>query len=134
MQKYEKLTKREKTIIIGAAVITTCVAGYFGYRYFSEAKLGEVLVRDNEYLKDSVDTLMAAASEGVFEEALGTVNHKITYRSDKKNYILEYLSMNPADTDAQQSLKRVTAELADLSRRKDKIEAAQKLYEISNEN
>ena len=29
MHKHEKLTKREKTII-GAAVVTTCIAGYFG--------------------------------------------------------------------------------------------------------
>ena len=132
MHKHEKLTKREKTII-GAAVVTTCIAGYFGYKYFSGIKLEKALTEDNKYLKDSVDTLMAAASEGAFEEALGTVNHKITYRLDKEKYLTELLKGRPNDADTRDNLERVRAELADLCRRKSKIEAAQKLYEIKNE-
>lgn len=132
MHKHEKLTKREKTII-GAAVVTTCIAGYFGYKYFSGIKLEELLVKDNKYLKDSVDTLMAAASEGVFEEAIGTVNHKITYRVDKEKYLIEYLKEHPTHTDAQKGLERVTAELTNLYARRAKFEAAQELYVIKND-
>lgn len=132
MHKHEKLTKREKTII-GAAVVTTCIAGYFGYKYFSEIKLEKLLRKDILGLEDSVDTLMAAASEGVFEEAIGTVNHKITYRTDKEKYVIDYLSTHPNDVDAQQSLERIKVELNNLFTRKHKFEAAQQLYEIKNE-
>lgn len=62
MHNHEKLTKREKAII-GAAVVTTCIAGYFGYKYFSGNKLKKQLIGDYKYLEDSVDTLMAAMEE-----------------------------------------------------------------------
>lgn len=69
MYKHEKLTKREKTII-GAAVVTTCIAGYFGYKYFSEIKLEKLLFKDvgrlDEQimsLEDSIDILKAAMEE-----------------------------------------------------------------------
>ena len=61
MHKHEKLTKREKTII-GAAVVTTCIAGYFGIKCFSKNKsLG--LHKDLARLEDSIDTLKAAMEE-----------------------------------------------------------------------
>lgn len=141
MQKHEKLTKREKIVIIGATVVTTCIAGYFGYKHFSDSKQIRRLTEDigrlttqNLGLEDSVDTLMAAASEGAFEEALGTVNHKITYRTDKEKYVIDYLSTHPNDVDAQQSLERIKVELNNLFTRKHKFEAAQQLYEIKNED
>ena len=139
MHKHEKLTKREKTII-GAAVVTTCIAGYFGIKYISDYKQIRKLTEDigrlskqNMGLEDSVDTLMAAASEGVFEEAIGTVNHKITYRVDKEKYLIEYLKAHPTHTDAQKGLERVTAELTNLYARRAKFEAAQALYVIKND-
>lgn len=125
MHNHEKLTKREKAII-GAAVVTTCIAGYFGIKYVGDRKQIRKLAEDTA-------TLMAAASEGVFEEAIGTVNHKITYRVDKEKYLIEYLKGRPSDIDIQMGLERVKAELTELYRRKDKIEAAQKLYEIKAE-
>ena len=132
MKRDKKFTKREK-LLICAAIATTCVAGYFGYKYFSSVKFEELLSEDNKSLKDSVDTLMAAASEGVFEEAIGTVNHKITYRADKEKYLVEYLKTHPTHVDAQKGLERVTAELANLHARRAKFEVAQELYEIKNE-
>ena len=132
MKKYKELTKREK-VFIGVAIVTTCAAGYFGYKYFSGVKLEELLGEDNKVLKDSVDTLMAAASEGVFEEAIGTVNNKITYRVDKEKYLVEYLKVHPNENKTRETLDRVRAELFNLYTRKDKIEKAQALYEIKNE-
>lgn len=134
MHNHEKLTKREKIVIIGATVVTTCIAGYFGYKYFSGIKLEKALTEDNKYLKDSVDTLMAAASEGAFEEALGTVNHKITYRVDKEKYLIEYLKAHPTNSETEKALSKVESELINLYSRRDKFEAAQKLYEIANED
>lgn len=69
MHKHEKLIKREKTII-GAAVVTTCIAGYFGYKYFSGIKLEKQLCKDVGHLaeqrmslEDSIDVLKAAMEE-----------------------------------------------------------------------
>ena len=118
----KKLTKREK-LMIAAAIVCAATAGYFGYKYFN----------DNKELKDSVGTLMAAASEGVFEEALGTVNHKITYRADKEKYLMEYLESHPNENKTKETLEKVRAELVNLYSRKDKIEQAQHLYEIKAE-
>ena len=132
MKMNKKLTKREK-LLICAAVVTTCAAGYFGYKYFSGVKFEELLNKSNKDLKDSVDTLMAAASEGVFEEAIGTVNNKITYRVDKEKYLVEYLKTHPKENKTRETLDRVRAELFNLYNRKEKIEKAQALYEIKNE-
>ena len=122
----KKLTKREKAILTVSAVtvaITSALAAYFGVKYFS----------GNKDLKDSVDTLMAAASEGVFEEALGTVNHKITYRIDKEKYLVEYLNSHPNENKTKETLEKVRVELINLCNRKEKIEKAQYLYEIKEE-
>lgn len=141
MHNHEKLTKREKIVIIGATVVTTCIAGYFGYKHFSDSKQIRKLTEDigqlttqNLGLEDSVDTLMAAASEGAFEEALGTVNHKITYRVDKEKYLIEYLKTHPNNSETEKALSKVGSELINLYSRRDKFEAAQKLYEIANED
>ena len=132
MRKHREFTRREK-VLFCAAIVTTCAAGYFGYKYFSGVKLEELLSENNKDLKDSVDTLMAAASEGVFEEAIGTVNNKITYRVDKEKYLVEYLKTHPNENKTRETLDRVRAELFNLYTRKDKIEKAQALYEIKNE-
>ena len=91
------------------------------------------LNNDNQVLKCDVQTLMEAASEGVFEEAIGTVNNKINYRTDKKKYLLEALETNPNDTSLKAALEKVEIELANLFTRKDKYTKAQTLYEIKDE-
>ena len=88
---------------------------------------------ENQVLKYDVQTLMEAASEGVFEEAIGTVNNKINHRTDKKKYILEYLKANPDDEQSKQALNKVNIELKNLFTRKDKYTKAQALYEIKDE-
>ena len=91
------------------------------------------LNNDNQVLKYDVQTLMEAASEGVFEEAIGTVNNKINYRTDKKKYLLEALETNPNDISLKAALEKVEIELTNLFTRKDKYIKAQTLYEIKDE-
>ena len=141
MKKERKpLTTREKVLIglsIAGAVAT---AGYFGYKYFENAKLvnkmsdelGEV-IKDKCMLTESINTLMEAASEGVFEDAIGTTNNKINYRVDKKKYLMDALELNPNDVDVRNTLNKVNIELENLFRRKDKFTKAQMLYEIRDE-
>ena len=135
----KKLSRREK-VLVGVSVISVGVAGYFGYKYVNTDKINDDLAQalktvtqDNNELKEMVKTLMEAASEGVFEEAIGTVNNKINHRSDKKKYLLEALEINPNDGDLKQTLTKVNIELKNLFTRKDKFTKAQALYEIKNE-
>ncbi len=125
MKGFKKLATREK-VLITVTIACTATAGYFGYKYISDHKQ---IVK----LADDTNTLMAAASEGVFEEALGTLNHKITYRADKEKYPIEYLNSHPNENKTKETLEKVRVELTNLYNRKDKIEKAQHLYEIKTE-
>lgn len=129
----EKLTKREK-VMIGVSVVSVGVAGYFGFKYL---KTNQELISQlckNDTLKTNVETLMEAASEGVFEEAIGTVNNKINHRRDRVKYLVDRLTTNPDDIQAKNSLEKYQNELTTLLNRKDKFTAAQELYAIKNED
>ena len=140
MKKERKpLTKREK-VLIGLSIVGVGVAGYFAYGYFRSLKIADRLsddlgetIKDKGMLAESINTLMEAASEGVFEDAIGTVNNKINYRVDKKKYLMDALDLNPNDVDVKNALNKVNIELENLFRRKDKFTKAQMLYEIQDE-
>lgn len=127
-----KINKKEK-ILLGVTMISVGIAGYFGFRYYKDKLIKNALINNNDELKNNVDTLLKASSEGLFEEAIGTVNNKINYRLDKKKYLAEALKDNPNDLDADQALDKVETELKDLFNRKDSFIKAQKLYEIKDE-
>ena len=139
----KKLTKREK-ILLGVSIVGAGVAGFIIYKQhniiikalFDKIECEKIITNlnnDNQVLKYDVQTLMEAASEGVFEEAIGTVNNKINYRTDKKKYLLEALETNPNDISLKAALEKVEIELANLFTRKDKYIKAQTLYEIKDE-
>lgn len=134
-----ELTKREK-VFLGIGLVGLGVGGYFAYKYLGtktafeilETK-GKQLISDNNELKKSVDTLMKAASENVFQEAIGTVNNKLGYRIDKKKYLEAALKAKPDDVQTKKALERVTIEIKELMGRRDSYEAALELYEIKDE-
>ena len=139
----KKLTKREK-ILLGVSIVGAGVAGFIIYKQHDiivKALLDKIerekiitnLNNENQVLKCDVQTLMEAASEGVFEEAIGTINNKITHRIDKKKYLLEALEINPNDISLKAALEKVEIELKNLFNRKDKCTKAQALYEIKDE-
>ncbi len=139
----KKLTKREK-ILLGVSVVSAGVAGYIIYKQhniITKALLDKIeyerfitnLDNENQVLKYDVQTLMEAASEGVFEEAIRTVNNKINYRADKQKYLIEELEINPNNDDVRQALNKVSIELKNLLNRKEKYIKAQSLYEIKEE-
>lgn len=139
----KKLSKREK-VLIGVSIIGAGVAGFIIYKQhniITKALLDKIeyeriitnLDNENQVLKWDVQTLMEAASEGVFEDAIGTVNNKINHRTDKKKYILEALKVKPDDEQSKQALNKVNIELKNLFTRKDKYIKAQALYEIKDE-
>ena len=139
----KKLSKREK-VLIGVSIVGAGVAGFIIYKQHNiiiKALLDKIeyervitnLDNENQVLKYDVQTLMEAASEGVFEEAIGTVNNKINHRTDKKKYLLEALEINPNSNEIKQALSKVNIELKNLFTRKDKYTKAQILYEIKDE-
>ena len=138
----EKMTKREKVILgvsIGVSVAAVGVAGYFGIKYVKANRQLTGAVTQNEYLDiviqtldREVATLMEAASEGVFEEAIGTVNNKINHRTDRKKYLLERLTQLPDDIQTKAALEKVEFELTNLFKRKDKFTEAQAFYAIAD--
>lgn len=142
----KKMTRKEK-ILLGVSIVGVCAAGYFGYKYYSYKNDNQLLenalkkadadlsivIKQNHVLEYNVQTLMEAASEGVFEEAIGTVNNKINHRTDKKKYILEALKIKPDDEQSKEALNKVNIELSNLFSRKDKYTKAQTLYEIKDE-
>lgn len=139
----KKLTRREK-ILIGVSIVGAGVAGFIIYKQHDiiiKALLDKIecekiitnIDNENQVLKYDVQTLMEAASEGVFEEAIGTVNNKINHRTDKKKYLLEALEANPNNDEIKQALSKVNVELKNLFTRKDKYTKAQALYEIKDE-
>lgn len=139
----KKLSKREK-VLLGVSIVGAGVAGFIIYKQhgiITKALLDKIdyersitnLDNENQVLKYDVQTLMEAASEGVFEEAIGTVNNKINHRTDKKKYILEALKVKPDDEQSKQALEKVSIELKNLLDRKEKYIKAQALYEIKDE-
>ena len=90
-------------------------------KYFLEedGKAIAKLTEDNE-------TLMAAASEGLFEEALATTTRKLNSRKDRKEFLL-----NQEQTEEViDKLKQLTSEIFVLEVRKERFSKAQALLEI----
>ena len=90
-------------------------------KYFLEedGKAITKLTEDNE-------TLMAAASEGLFEEALATTTRKLNSRKDRKEFLL-----NQEQTEEViDKLKQLTSEIFVLEVRKERFSKAQALLEI----
>lgn len=137
MHNHEKLTKREKIVIIGATVVTTCIAGYFGYKYLNEVKLEKVLnesvsalANKNDLLEAKIENLQEAASEGLYEEAIATVTRKINHLKDQIAYCTDRLSVNVNDIQTENALTSYKAKLDVLMGRKLHFLEAQKTYEL----
>ena len=138
----EKMTKREKVMLgisVGVSVTAIGVAGYFGFKYYKSNENAKLLEQGMHYLSgvnsdlnNKIETLMEAATEGVFEEAIGTVNNKINTRTDKRKYLLERLLQFPDDIQTKRALEKVEIELANLYKRKDKFTEAQAFYAIAD--
>lgn len=78
------------------------------------------------------NTLMEAASEGLFEEAISKVTNKINYRLDRKEYLEKALEKCPEDMDLKVAYEKIVEELSMLFTRRDKFEDAQAIFEIKD--
>ena len=128
MKINKKLTKREKMLIC-IAIVTTCTAGYFGYKYGLHHSI-TALANKNNLLENKVKVLQEAASEGLYEEAIATVTRKINHLKDQIEYCTNRLSTNGNDTQTEIALNNYKAKLGVLMARKDNFIEAQKAYEL----
>ena len=129
----EKSKKITKQYIIKAAEILAAgvLSGIFGYKVGKLAKNVEVLTVANKALGREVNVLNAAASEGLYEEAIATVTRKINYLKDRVSYCSKQLVDTPNDLQTKKALESYSERLTILTERRKSFREAQKLYEIS---
>ena len=80
----------------------------------------------NKLLGDN-ETLMAAASEGLFEEALATTTRKLNSRKDRYEYLNNIENKTP---EIMEKIKQLYTEIKVLEVRKLRFTKAQELMEI----
>lgn len=135
MQQTTFVQRHAKKILFATGVVVAAGAYYLLNKHDVEIKelvrSNEILKGANDALKEDNETLMAAASEGLFEEAIATVTRKINGRKDQ----LEFLDMQlkEGNNEVIQKINKITNELNILSIRRDKFIKAQTLLEIKDE-
>ena len=82
----------------------------------------------NKLLGDN-ETLMAAASEGLFEEALATTTRKLNSRKDRYEYLNNIENKTP---EIMEKIKQLYTEIKVLEVRKLRFAKAQELMEIKD--
>lgn len=107
--------------------IVGLVSGIFGYK---AGKYVKTLTTVIDLQKKQIDILNAAASEGLYEEAIATVTRKINYLKDRISYCSKYLIENPNNKETQKALETYTDRLSVLTERKKSFQEAQKAYEV----
>lgn len=129
-EESKKIAKQDAIKVVGI-ISVGILSGIFGYKVGKLAKSVEVLTTTNKTLSREVNVLNAAASEGLYEEAIATVTRKINYFKDQIAYCTKNLNLNPTDLDNQKALGKYRNKLDVLLDRKASFLEAQKLYEIS---
>lgn len=125
------MNKKVKNLLIGAGIIAG--VGACGYSLYSNRRLIgniKVLQLDNKSLRKDNDTLMSAASEGLFEEAIATVTRKANTAKDRVDVISKQLLSNPNDRDLQKALDNYQTKFNMLTIKKQNFIEAKRTYEI----
>lgn len=138
MEQTTFIQRHAKKILIAGGLVVVAGAYYMLGKHEKEMK--DVLA-DNSLLKSFLEedgkvitkltednkTLMAAASEGLFEEAIATVTRKINGRRDKLEALLKRYE---TDLTVEDAITKVKAELDILIARKESFLEAQSIFGI----
>lgn len=145
MEQTTFIQRHAKKIIIAGGIVVGAGAAYLLHKhnvelkditdkFMDKAKKDEIEIQALEAaLLDTLEdknTLMEAASEGLFEEAISKVTNKINYRLDRKEALELRLLDKPDDNQTKEALNKLLEELAALMKRRDKFEDAQAIFEI----
>ncbi len=121
----EYIVDNRYEILVATLISSTCILG----AALVKSEIGKKILEETDYtLKDKVDTLEEALTEGVFEEAIATTTRKIDYRKDKLDFIA---SRN--DKGDSQIVSKLKREIEILTERRDAFAKAQASVGISDE-
>ena len=121
----EFIAENKYKILAATLGVTTCVLGVA----LVKSEIGKKILEETDHtLKDKVDTLEEALTEGVFEEAIATTTRKIDYKKDKLDFIA---SRN--DKGDSQIVSKLKREIEILTERRDAFAKAQASVGISDE-
>ena len=147
MEQTTIIQRHAKKILIAGGLVVSAGAAYILYKHNVEIKditnnFNDKIEADKIQIKaleaalldtlDDKNTLMEAASEGLFEEAISKVTNKINYRLDRKEALELRLLDKPDDNQTKEALNKLLEELAALMKRRDKFEDAQMIFEIND--
>ena len=147
MEQTTFVQRHAKKILIAGGLVVGAGAAYLLHKHNVEIKditdkFNAKIEADKIQLKaldaalldtlEDKNTLMEAASEGLFEEAISKVTNKINYRLDRKEYLEKALEKCPEDMDLKVAYEKIVEELSMLFTRRDKFEDAQAIFEIKD--
>lgn len=147
MEQTTFIQRHAKKIIIAGGIVVGAGAAYLLHKhnvelkditdkFMDKAKKDEIEIQALEAaLLDTLEdknTLMEAASEGLFEDAISKVTNKINYRLDRKEVLERALEKYPDDMQTKEAFKKVVEELEMLFARRDKYEMSQAIFEIKD--
>ena len=113
----EYIVDNRYEILVATLISSTCILG----AALVKSEIGkEILEKTDIVLKNKVDNLEAALTEGVFEEAIATTTRKINYKKDK----LDFISSRKDKGDSQ-IVSKLEREISILTERINAFEKAQ---------
>ena len=113
----EYIVDNRYEILVATLISSTCILG----AALVKSEIGKKILEETDYaLKNKVDTLEAALTEGVFEEAIATTTRKINYKKDK----LDFISSRKDKGDSQ-IISKLEREISILTERRNAFEKAQ---------
>ncbi len=118
----------KKAIVIGGVVIVTAACGG-KYICQQSRAINTLKCKLTDVIRDK-NTLMAAASEGLFEEAIATTTRKLNYRQDQLEYISKHLAAAPTDSSLVTKSQSLNSEIEILMERLRTFKNAQAVYLI----
>lgn len=147
MEQTTFIQRHVKKILVAGGIVVGAGAAYLLHKHNVEIKditekFNAKIEADKIQLQaldaalldtlEDKNTLMEAASEGLFEEAISKVTNKINYRLDRKEALELRLLDKPDDNQTKEALNKLLEELAALMKRRDKFEDAQAIFEIND--
>ena len=115
----EYIVDNRYEILVATLISSTCILG----AALVKSEIGkEILEKTDIVLKNKVNNLEAALTEGVFEEAIATTTRKINYKKDRLSFIRDGKDTREFNKKAIFKLER---EIEILTERRDAFEKAQ---------
>lgn len=96
------IKEHKKEIITGGVMAVISVTGWVYIR--KQINVIGTLSRKLAKVAEDNSTLMTAASEGLFEEAIATVTRKINYKKDRLEFVKKQLLSTPDDTQTKKCI------------------------------